>query len=769
MTVLNAVNHRIRTGNPLMRLTDLAGRAVLAVSRLLPAFFLCFADLLGMPSGLHMSLMIALVASRSNMVYALLGGLLGMLMRLLWGITPHWELLVSMLLVLPLVRVLPGKGNGWLTLSTALVLLPLPAVAGITGTTQDALLAVGAVAVAVFSTPVMYRAVQAIRSTRAMSCMEERLAVGYLAAMIVAGGGRLMLFGIHLGVLAAGVLTCALGMYLGVAAGMAAGFVGGLMLAMQGVPVEVSIALAMGGFMAGMAQHMGKRWMTCLAFGTTTALALLVTGTYGYGYLTAVITTAVVVALLPQLVMERARTFLCRFAPVRQLQGDAYAAAALTQWEKTVAELAATIPDPTKEEEMHDGAWWQQHLCCECPDRASCQVMASALPVRRVGEVWQARHAPEDEWQEELERLRGLGCGRLYCLRGGMDQLRRDELTREQWVKRAAYERDMLVTHLTAMAGAARHYALLSAGASWWDETSTRRVRQVLNESAFPATLLYVRKVEEHAVAAMETHSPGEARKLQLEMANLLSVVLGRNMMVSGMERDRVYFQECPVYQVEVGMSGRGADNRQGITGDAAYTGSLPNGCFLAVLSDGMGQGKRAGEESAITVKLLRLCMEAGYTRDQALGAVNGMMLLETGGERFATADLLTIDLWSGQANLDKLGAAGSWLLRGATLAEVTGDALPVGVLETVESRSSLLRLKDGDRVALVTDGVEDAYGSRSDLENAIRTALDEPDPNAAAERLVEDACEAAHGERRDDVTAVVLQITKRQRDCTSA
>ena len=121
----------------------------------------------------------------------------------------------------------------------------------------------------------------------------------------------------------------------------------------------------------------------------------------------------------------------------------------------------------------------------------------------------------------------------------------------------------------------------------------------------------------------------------------------------------------------------------------------------------------------------------------------------------------MTIDLWSGQANLDKLGAAGSWLLRGTTLAEVTGDALPVGVLETVESRSSLLRLRDGDRVALVTDGVEDAYASRDELEQAIRAALEEPDPNAAAERLVEEASCTSSGARRDDMTAVVLQMVR--------
>ncbi len=759
MTVLNAVTSRTRRDRLLLAFSNLSARTVLMVGQVLPAFFLSFADLMGMPSGLNIALLAALGANGAAQGHVLVGSLFGMLLRLLWGVAPHRELLVSMAAVLPMSRFLSGRGNGWMLGAVGVALLPLGAVAVLTGTAQDALLAVGAMAVAMLSTPVMFRGIQALRRGRPMNCLEERLAVGYLAALVVSGGGSILVFGVDVGGMLAAGRVCLMSLCLGVAAGMMSGLVGGVMLAMQGVPAEVSVALGIGGFLAGMAQQMGRRWVTCCAFALGAALVLLVSGSYGFGCLAGVGAAALLTALLPKLVMEQARELLRRFAPARQVSGDAYAASALARWEKTVEEMAQAVPDPQHPEVVHDGPWWQQHLCCDCPERCSCETMLSALAIQRAGEEWHSRNEPEEEWQEQLEKLRGLGCGRLYCLRAGMDQLRREEKQREIWVKRAVHERDMLVTHLTAMAGAARRYALLAAGASWWDEMSARKVRQVLNETACPASLLYVRRVQEHATAALEVCSPGEALRMQEELARLLSQVLEVKMMVSSVNRDRICFQERPVYQVQVGISGRGGG--QEITGDAAYAGEIPGGCFIAVLSDGMGQGMRAGEESAATVRLLRLCMEAGYTRDQALGAVNGMMLLETGGERFATADLLTIDLWSGQANLDKLGAAGSWLLRGTTLAEVTGDALPVGVLETVESRSSLLRLKDGDRVALVTDGVEDAYESRDDLEEAIRGALEEVDPNAAAERLVEEACLAGSSARRDDMTAVVLQLTR--------
>ena len=89
--------------------------------------------------------------------------------------------------------------------------------------------------------------------------------------------------------------------------------------------------------------------------------------------------------------------------------------------------------------------------------------------------------------------------------------------------------------------------------------------------------------------------------------------------------------------------------------------GQLQDGRFVAALSDGMGHGNQAAMESRQAVELLRMCLDAGYDRAQTLTAVNGMMLLVGQGERFTTmVDLFLLDLWTGKASLDKLGAAGS-------------------------------------------------------------------------------------------------------------
>lgn len=201
------------------------------------------------------------------------------------------------------------------------------------------------------------------------------------------------------------------------------------------------------------------------------------------------------------------------------------------------------------------------------------------------------------------------------------------------------------------------------------------------------------------------------------------------------------------------------------VCGDTAWSGSLQGGRWLAALSDGMGHGEQAALASRQTVELIRLCLDAGYTRQQTLTAVNGMMLLGGGGERFATADVLTIDLWKGQAALDKLGAAASWVYQQGKLSRLAGDALPLGIVEDIDSCANSLKLDAGDAIVLLTDGVEDAFRTAKALEAAILSALECALPEQAAHSLLTSAEQADENQRRDDQSAVFIYIGRSARE----
>ena len=721
-----------------------------------PGFLLSFAELMGIPSGLHVAYMSALAVQGENILAPLCGCAAAVLMRILWGASPALEMLLSLAVMMVAPIVLHQRGNAAMVGWTGLALLPVVVVKLVVGSAAEILLAVGCVLVSVLAAPVLLRGIQVLRSGRAVRGMEERIAVGFLVGTMVTGGGRMLLAGLNVGVLFAALITCAMAMTLGVSAGTVTGMIIGLTLSLQGLPVQLSVALAVGGFLAGMLRPVGKRWLTCLAFAAGCSLLVLLSGADGLGAMGASWAAPLILALLPGPAAEPIQRFFRRFLTVHTAAGDAYASAALNRWEQTMSAMAEAVPTPCAVDGPRDTAWWRAHLCAECPEYATCRAMDSDFAVKRAEEAWTMRHDADEAWPEALEHLRGLGCARLYCLREAMTRLRAEEPAARQAYRRACYQRDMLVTHLSAMAGAAKHFAQMSGGESWWDELGARAIRKALDDHAFPAALMYMRRVDGHACAAFEMNQSILARRLNEQLCSLAGSALGLEMEVERIEGDRVYLTERP--QVSVGFACASAP-AEGASGDHLWLGRISGGRFMAALSDGMGQGARAGQESAATVELLRLCMEAGYTRSQTITAVNGMMLLETGGERFATVDLLSIDLWSGQAVLDKLGAVSSWLLRGDSLVELTGDALPIGILESVSSRTSMMRLRDGDRLIMMTDGVEDAFEDRKALERAVRSALEDGDDQAAAEGLMDRARHAGEGEQADDQTVAVISV----------
>lgn len=746
-------------GERMRKAQETAVRVVSIAGQVLPGFLLSFADVMGIPSGLQAAWMAALAVMGESLLWPAGGWGLALVMRLIWGLPLRLELLLTLgvMLLAPLVIFRRGAWvmMGW----TALSLLPTAALGIFTGTAADGLRGIACVAVSALSAPVMLRGLRALQSGKPMDGMEARVALGYTVGMLLCGGARMLLFGLNLGVLGAAWVTLCMGLYLGVAAGAVTGMASGLVLALQGLPVNLSVALSVGGFLGGMVQGLGRRWLTCVCFALGSALTMLLSGTAAQGSLWAVLGASAVMVLLGRTPAEAVQALFRRFVAERPSAGDAYAASALASWEKVVEAMARAVPSPVEGEEKRDGAWWKERLCAGCQEEEDCPCMLTEKAVHQAEAVWADRQRDEEAWSQALDKLRGLGCGRLYHLWQGMEELRNGDAMKARMIQKACYQRDMLVTHMEAMAGAARRFAQLSSGKSWWDEVSARQLRKRLSELAFPATLIYARRVQGHAQAAFELHRSLEADDQAQELREIAGQVLDIPMDVAKVEEARVLLAETPLWSVESGMAACGVDGSRE-NGDTYWLGNLSDGRYLAALSDGMGHGALARQESGQTVTLLRLCLEAGYTRAQTLTAVNGMMLLASRGERFSTVDLVTIDLWTGKATLDKLGAATSRLLRGRSMTELTGDALPLGILETVDSRTCMLRLHAGDELVLMTDGVEDAFASKTELDEAIREAMSEPTAQTAADRLLRTAREVQGG-RKDDMSVVVLRVSK--------
>jgi len=735
------------------------GLALLAI-KCVPGYLLSFADIVGIPSGMHAAFGAALAATGYDVRHTIAGGAAAFVVRWISGMPPRWESLITLAILACGALLLNGRSTAVLMAFTGAAMLPVGVAATLSATAAEMIQGWAAVAIGMLSAPVMARAIKALTGGKHMSSVEERVAVGYFTAMCLCGGARMLFLGHNLGVLLSACATLSMALVLGVGAGAMAGMLSGVVLALQGLPLTVAVALSMGGFLAGVAASLSRRRLSCGAFAMGAYLPLLLCYSTGLGCGASVLTAAILMGIMPRSSFDRVQQFLRRFLQNAPVPGDAYAAATLKAWEHTVAALARAVPSPVDAQVRRDGAWWQSKLCMGCPAYDQCGCMTTDLGVSKAEAVWAYRRSQDEIWQGALDHLRGMGCQRLYFLLDAMNGLRREDEAAQREIRHAEAQRDMLVTHLTAMSGAARRFSALSAGESWWDDMAARRIRREIAERAMPVSLSYVRRVQGHAQAAFELQFITGARKQAEDLILLASAVLDAPMQLASLDGDRVLLTEQPLLTAEIGVAAE-AITGGAVCGDTAWHGVLQDGRCLVALSDGMGHGEQAALASRQTVELLRLCLDAGYTRQQTLTAVNGMLLLGGGGERFATADVLTIDLWKGHAALDKLGAAASWLYQQGSLTRLTGDALPLGILEEIDPNGNSLHLREGDAIILLTDGMEDAFRSTSALEGALMDALACKSAEEAAAFLMQTAFDVDEEQRRDDQSAVFVYIRR--------
>lgn len=265
-----------------------------------------------------------------------------------------------------------------------------------------------------------------------------------------------------------------------------------------------------------------------------------------------------------------------------------------------------------------------------------------------------------------------------------------------------------------------------------------------------------------------------ECRKI---IAPLLSDIMGEHIAVKHEQLPEksgdphlVTFGSAKQYEVETGVAGaaKGGDL---LSGDSFSLVELSNGKFAVAISDGMGNGERARQESSAALSILQQLLQSGMDEKLAVKSVNSVLLLRSSDEVFATVDLAIMDLYTAQTTFMKIGSTPSFIKRGTEVIPVAAGNLPIGILQEIDVDFVSMQLLPGDTLVMMSDGIYDAPGHAVNKEMWMKRIISEmktDDPQEMADMLLETVVRHHEGDILDDMTVLVTRIDKHLPEWTS-
>jgi len=725
---------------PMRLLRSLRQPALMAVF----AYLLSFSRLFGIPSPFVIAMTVALGSDGESPLAVLAGACCALIMRLIWGIDPEPVLFSGCLLAALFRRFYYHKSDRIAALWTGLTLMPVLADAILFKTLAQQLLALASVAMGMIAAPAFCQALRCFKTPKEELGRDDRLCLLIIGGLILCGTGYLHLWRINLGFFLSCLITLCLSWSVGGSFGAAAGIFSGFALSLCGHGSTPILLFCTSGMASGLARRSDSRPKTALIHLLTVALVSLIDRSGNL--VTHMVSSAfacVAFLLIKTSQLDRLRGAAVQVFPRKAYEENTYAGEMMRQWEAAIGEMAQSLPTIPDCDCIH---LLEEKLCSRCELKNDC---------------------PEDDREAYLQALwaefeQGADtfsspCGEVPQATETVKETAEEMDALRLRTSRAKLEQAMIRTHLTAMSQAVRRLSAAAAGESLEDIKGTMEIERALKQSGFPAHLLYARRPGGHLQCVLESDTPAFTKWQPQRLLSDLWAHGGLSMEITQLERGRLHLEETPAFCLETGAASLALEE---VNGDGILSMRFPGGRHMLALCDGMGHGPAAHKESNETLELLRLCLMADYTRAQAITAVNGMMLSATGGDRFATVDLWTIDLWNGLAQVEKLGACQSCLWRGDKPRLIEGAALPLGILENVTVSSRQIRLRDNDLILVFSDGIADAFADEDALCAGIARCVYQ-DPQRTADALLRQALIASGGVPRDDMTVLAARLTQ--------
>lgn len=217
-------------------------------------------------------------------------------------------------------------------------------------------------------------------------------------------------------------------------------------------------------------------------------------------------------------------------------------------------------------------------------------------------------------------------------------------------------------------------------------------------------------------------------------------------------------------YSMQIGIAKTNKEG-QSVSGDSSIQIKLKDGKYLLALSDGMGSGPNARKSSQIAVKMLGRLLSNGFDKETSIELINNTISVDTKSETYATLDVMILDLYDGNVEYIKNGAAPTFVRNRKNVDIIKSIALPTGILNNIDLVVFDRDVEDNDIIVMCTDGIIDSNKEYTNKELWVKDILENMETENVqkiADIIMKEAIDNNYGKAQDDMSIIVVKIKKK-------
>ena len=427
-----------------------------------------------------------------------------------------------------------------------------------------------------------------------------------------------------------------------------------------------------------------------------------------------------------------------------------YASAARQEPERAGRDEAAAVLDRAADE-----------VCRGCAGKEQCWKVDGAGTARSLAPLLETLARKRDLTGEDLPEAFRQRCAMPDAFIGAVNGELRGMMYRRQYRARLREGRAAAYGQFMDMAELLEAAARDLSGTAGPDPAAERRLLRYLKARDLEGTCSVFRDGGGRLHATVEGAGV-EALSQEPDYLEKLSQTLGMRLCrIGGGEAGRMVLRQAEPLAVSVGIASMKKEGET-VSGDRGTYFKTDGGTLCVILSDGMGTGPDAAEESAAAVEILEGLLKTGVEPGCAMRLLNSAAMLKNGEDwGYATVDLCCIDLFTGLTQFYKYGAAPSYVKTGRAIRRVKGTSLAAGMLAGEGGAPDVvrMRLRPGNLALIASDGV---LAENSD--QWLRDILASGD-GMETKALAKAALRAAAGRfgNADDMTCLAIRVEERR------